>query len=58
MEAKVTIHNHTLTNAQVMALRVAISKWSMELSMSPKPLNPLDKAYQDRLAEIERMLIK
>lgn len=57
MKATVTINGKTLSNAQVMAMRVAVSRMRMELSMKVT-LSDLDKAYRVRLKELEIMLVQ
>lgn len=60
-EPEITINGHRLTQAQAMAVRVAIVNYAMEMA-DPLALGDDDhgkamtKAYADRLGEVMRFL--
>lgn len=62
-EAKVTINGRSLTDAQVMALRVACTIYYDEIASNPDALGTDDKdrrkaaLYRDRLGEVLRNFI-
>lgn len=57
MEATVTINGTTLSNAQVMAMRVAVTRIATKIAMRVNP-GILDRAYLAKLKEIEMMLLQ
>ncbi len=60
MEPEIQIGDHTLTNAQAMAVRVAITAFHAEASADVRLHKDvdgkLDSAYRDRLAEVLELM--
>lgn len=60
IEPKIQIGDHVLTEAQAMAVRVAVTSFHMECSSDEEfrdGLGPIADAYKDRLGEVIRIML-
>jgi len=60
MEKKTQIDDHVLTEAQAIAVRVAITSFYEECSVNGEfreGLGPIADAYRDRLGEVLRIIL-
>jgi hypothetical protein len=59
-EPHIQIGTHVLTNAQAMAVRVAITNFHMEVSEDDEAraeLGPIADGYRDRLGEVLKIML-